>query len=77
MDRPSLGFEPAGRPAGILPNNSSRVAIGPIAGVHGPLAHRRGMGLPSRLSQLTALSELVQPAQSSRAVPMSGFGVVS
>jgi hypothetical protein len=57
-------------------HSSSRVAIGPIARLHRPLTRRRGIGSPSRLSQLTALSELVQPAQSSRPVPTSGFGVV-
>jgi hypothetical protein len=60
---------------GMLPL-AARVAIGPIARLHRPLARRRGIGSPSRLSQLTALSELVQPAQSSRPVPTSGFGVV-
>jgi hypothetical protein len=56
--------------------DSSCVAIGPIARLHRPLARRRGIGSPSRLSQITALSELVQPAQSSRPVPTSGFGVL-
>jgi hypothetical protein len=46
VDRPWLGFEPAGRPAGILPKNSSRDAIGPIARLHRPLARRRGIGSP-------------------------------
>ena len=45
-----------------------------------PIAPKDGASrdpIALRLSQLTTLSELVQPAQSSRPVPTSGFGVVA